>query len=81
MKKTGGLVLNNDNFNFIFITCGDWDLRIMLPSQCNQFKIDYPPYFRKWINLKKVIHYFIVVIKALFIFYYVGVCRCNTNIS
>jgi len=37
----------------IFVTCGDWDLQTMLPSQCKYFKIEAPLYFNKWINIKK----------------------------
>ena len=44
---------NEDKKNFIILTCGDWDLRSMLQSQCKYFKIDYPPYLKSWINVKK----------------------------
>ncbi|CAH1776115.1 unnamed protein product [Owenia fusiformis] len=37
----------------VFVTCGDWDLRRMLPSQCNHFNIPIPTYFNKWINIKR----------------------------
>lgn len=37
----------------IFVTCGDWDLRKMLPKQCSHFNIEYPSYLNKWINIKK----------------------------
>ncbi|XP_015438796.1 PREDICTED: ERI1 exoribonuclease 3 [Dufourea novaeangliae] len=36
-----------------FVTCGDWDLKAMLPSQCKLDQITLPLYFRKWINLKR----------------------------
>ncbi|XP_078657354.1 ERI1 exoribonuclease 3-like [Branchiostoma floridae x Branchiostoma belcheri] len=36
-----------------FVTCGDWDLRTMLPSQCSYLNIPVPSYFRQWINIKK----------------------------
>jgi hypothetical protein len=26
----------------------------MLPSQCKYLNLDYPNYFRNWINIKKV---------------------------
>ncbi|PVD22660.1 hypothetical protein C0Q70_15915 [Pomacea canaliculata] len=38
---------------FSFVTCGDWDLKTMLPSQCQYFKITPRPYFNRWINIKK----------------------------
>jgi len=48
------LALRKENKSFIFITCGEWDLMNMLPSQCKAFKIDKPDYFNEWINIKKV---------------------------
>ncbi|XP_046546929.1 ERI1 exoribonuclease 3-like isoform X1 [Haliotis rubra] len=36
-----------------FVTCGDWDLRTMLPGQCRHFNITPKAYFSKWINIKK----------------------------
>ena len=47
----------NDLFNpektFIFVTCGDWDLKTMLASQLRYFGVERKPYFNKWINIKK----------------------------
>ena len=42
-----------DNVDVCFVTCGDWDLKTMLPGQCEHLKVDVPPYFRKWVNIKK----------------------------
>lgn len=55
LRKSDGLKIgeNGEPINFIFVTCGDWDLLKMLPSQCKYFNITYANYFRKWINLKK----------------------------
>ncbi|KAK3280675.1 hypothetical protein CYMTET_11495 [Cymbomonas tetramitiformis] len=39
--------------DIVFVTCGDWDLRTMLPKQCQFESIKYPKYFRRWINVKK----------------------------
>lgn len=39
--------------NSIFVTCGDWDLKTMLPGQCQCLGLPVPDYFKKWINLKK----------------------------
>ena len=41
---------------FIFVTCGDWDLYTMLPSQCNYLQLERPDYFDHWINIKKSFH-------------------------
>ncbi|XP_071840804.1 ERI1 exoribonuclease 3-like isoform X2 [Apostichopus japonicus] len=37
----------------IFVTCGDWDLKTMLPGQCDYCKLPIKPYFNQWINIKK----------------------------
>eukprot|EP01091_Cochliopodium_minus_P015311 TRINITY_DN5408_c0_g1_i1.p1 TRINITY_DN5408_c0_g1~~TRINITY_DN5408_c0_g1_i1.p1 ORF type:complete len:385 (+),score=88.78 TRINITY_DN5408_c0_g1_i1:2-1156(+) len=39
---------------FAFLTCGDWDLNIMLQSQCKREKITVPWYFKRWVNIKHV---------------------------
>ena len=39
--------------NFAFITCGDWDLKYMLPNQCITSQIILPNYFNEWINVKR----------------------------
>jgi ERI1 exoribonuclease 3 len=39
--------------NFIFLTCGDWDLKSMLPAQTSYFNLTYPRYLKQWINVKK----------------------------
>lgn len=35
-----------------FVTTGNWDLKIMLPSQCNLDSITLPDEFKQWIELK-----------------------------
>ena len=42
-----------DNVNICFVTCGDWDLKTMLPGQCKHLGVDVPVYFNKWVNIKK----------------------------
>ena len=40
---------------FAFVTCGDWDLKTMLPLQLSHSKLDASdvlPIFSKWINIK-----------------------------
>ncbi|XP_072023280.1 ERI1 exoribonuclease 3-like isoform X2 [Amphiura filiformis] len=37
----------------VFVTCGDWDLKTMLPTQCQHFSLKIPTYFNQWINIKK----------------------------
>ncbi|XP_048758195.1 ERI1 exoribonuclease 3-like [Ostrea edulis] len=50
MKEQG--LLDPDNTS-IFVTCGDWDLKKMLPSQCSHLKLQRNDHFRKWINIKQ----------------------------
>ena len=38
--------------NYIFVTCGDWDLKTMLPSQCKAYKEEVPTVFQRWLNIK-----------------------------
>ncbi|KAK2193357.1 hypothetical protein NP493_15g06052 [Ridgeia piscesae] len=42
-----------DDVKSVFVTCGDWDLKTMLPQQCKYFNIRCPQYFKTWINIKK----------------------------
>ena len=37
-----------------FVTCGDWDLKTMLPGQCKYFYIPVPDYFRRWMCLSEL---------------------------
>ncbi|CAF1491788.1 unnamed protein product [Didymodactylos carnosus] len=41
------------NKQFTFVTCGDWDLKTMLRSQCQHFNIERQEYFRQWVNIKR----------------------------
>jgi len=55
------LCLHDPPGSFVFLTCGDWDLRRMLPSQLELCDIDFPRRedgytgvdFTSWINIKK----------------------------
>lgn len=46
--------LTNPSVRFCFVTCGDWDLKTMLPGQCKYFGIERPNYLCSWINIKRV---------------------------
>lgn len=39
---------------FAFVTCGEWDLRSMLPRQCATSGLVIPPAYRRWINVKTI---------------------------
>jgi len=49
-----GLLLNGQptEKTFAYVTCGDWDLKQMLPSQCERLKYKRLHYFWQWINIK-----------------------------
>uniref|UniRef100_UPI00358DDD7C ERI1 exoribonuclease 3-like n=1 Tax=Myxine glutinosa TaxID=7769 RepID=UPI00358DDD7C len=50
MKMEG---LLDSQHRFIFVTCGDWDLKVMLPGQCKHLGLPLPEYFHNWVNIKK----------------------------
>ncbi|XP_073401053.1 ERI1 exoribonuclease 3 [Dendrobates tinctorius] len=50
MAKEG---LLDPSVKSIFVTCGDWDLKLMLPGQCEYLGLQVADYFKQWINLKK----------------------------
>ena len=50
--ESNGLL--DPSISFSFVTCGDWDLKTMLPGQCKHFNLPIQDYFRKWINIKIV---------------------------
>nr|AGH30334.1 Eri-1-1 [Nilaparvata lugens] len=37
----------------VFVTSGDWDLKVMLPMQCQNSDIPVPTQMTKWINIKE----------------------------
>lgn len=57
-------VLNDFNYwmaeqrpgQFTFVTCGDWDLKTMLPNQCRTSDLPVPDSMTQWINIKKSYH-------------------------
>ncbi|OQS03343.1 exonuclease III protein [Thraustotheca clavata] len=38
--------------NGIFVTCGDWDLKTMLPTQCAHNNLSIPSDYQRWVNIK-----------------------------
>jgi len=38
--------------NSIIVTCGDWDLKTMLPADAHVNNFDIPNYYKRWINIK-----------------------------
>eukprot|EP00442_Polarella_glacialis_P038369 CAMPEP_0115056812 /NCGR_PEP_ID=MMETSP0227-20121206/5405_1 /TAXON_ID=89957 /ORGANISM="Polarella glacialis, Strain CCMP 1383" /LENGTH=202 /DNA_ID=CAMNT_0002441535 /DNA_START=101 /DNA_END=709 /DNA_ORIENTATION=+ len=40
--------------NFVFVTCGDWDLLKMIVQQCATSREHVPESFRRWVNIKNV---------------------------
>lgn len=46
-----------DDEDTLMLTCGDWDLNVMLPEQCRIAQIDYsglPSMYHRWVNIKQV---------------------------
>lgn len=43
-----------DCSSFTFVTCGDGDLRSMLPFQCQLLHIEVPARYKRWINIQQV---------------------------
>jgi inhibitor of KinA sporulation pathway (predicted exonuclease) len=43
----------NAHKTWAFVTCGDWDLRKMLPQQAQSRNVKLPIMFSQWINVKK----------------------------
>lgn len=63
MKEDVGL-----NKQFLFVTCGDWDLKTMLPSQCALENLQVPPYCKMWLNIKKVNKIIIPSLSSIMLF-------------
>lgn len=50
MDNTG---MYEDPANSVIIaTCGDWDLKTMMPMECNRWDIDPPAVYKTWVNVK-----------------------------
>ena len=45
--------LLSEEVSFIFVTCGDWDLKTQLPEETKRRSIPLPHYLKSWINIKK----------------------------
>ena len=39
---------------FAFVTCGNWDLGVMLPDQLSMSGLPAPAYSKQWINIKSI---------------------------
>ncbi|KAL5258622.1 hypothetical protein ACHWQZ_G009186 [Mnemiopsis leidyi] len=43
-----------DTCSVVFVTCGDWDLKTMLPNDLSANNLSYPsPAYRKYLNIKQ----------------------------
>lgn len=38
--------------SFLFVTCGNWDLRTMLPKQLTMTPVKFPKMYKTWCNIK-----------------------------
>lgn len=41
----------------LFCTCGDWDLKTMLPKQCANSELEVPYELQRWCNVKSLFKY------------------------
>jgi ERI1 exoribonuclease 3 len=58
LTKHNLLWKNNPNGHpFAFIICGDWDIKTQIPRQCVACDIEFPDYFKSWINVKDVYNF------------------------
>ncbi|MDP2436536.1 MAG: 3'-5' exonuclease [archaeon] len=53
MRETGLLPVMPSSPRFIFVTCGDWDLQVMLSGQLRLSNLKRPSFFNQWINIKQ----------------------------
>ncbi|CAM9360250.1 unnamed protein product, partial [Heterosigma akashiwo] len=49
-----GLLPYQGKNTILFVTCGDWDLMQMLPSQCRLTNTKIPSYLQEWVNIKDI---------------------------
>ncbi|CAJ1938926.1 unnamed protein product [Cylindrotheca closterium] len=42
-----------EKFQFLYVTCGDWDLKTCLPNQLAHHNQTVPQMFSNWVNIKK----------------------------
>lgn len=53
IEQKEGVMFNVDNF--VFVTCGNWDLQIMLPKDLNVWTINkVNKIWKQWINIKDI---------------------------
>ena len=55
LQRHGLAVEGAKGHSFLFVTCGDWDLKTMLPAQLRMERDRrVPAHFRQWINIKRI---------------------------
>ncbi|XP_014229280.1 ERI1 exoribonuclease 3 [Trichogramma pretiosum] len=45
-----------DKTESTFVTCGNWDLKVMLRQQCELENIPVPEYMKEWIDIKRTFY-------------------------
>lgn len=48
-----GQISNAESKRFLYVTCGDWDLKTCLPNQLAHHNMKVPNIFNSWVNVKK----------------------------
>lgn len=46
--------MGGEGAEWVFVTCGDWDVQYMFPEQCRLSGLPVPPYCSQWVNIKSV---------------------------
>jgi ERI1 exoribonuclease 3 len=54
LRRHGVAVAGAQGRSVIFVSCGDWDLKTMLPAQLGLYGERAPQHLRRWINIKHV---------------------------
>ena len=57
LKKLGMWIhgmTNEKKEEYIFVTCGDWDLKTALVGHCKYLKLKVPKNMREWCNIKNI---------------------------
>jgi len=54
LTDKGLLPADGNKYDFAFVTCGNWDLKSMLPRNCQLLNLQVPNYMKQWSNIKTI---------------------------
>jgi len=52
--RMNGMLQGGEGASFTIVTCGDWDLKTMMPKQCYVSGLKVPAWATVWVNIKTV---------------------------